>query len=129
MVEANWSSMGVFWSNVEVFVNFRCVAQSLAKLGWCVILACRSHERGIWVSREIKDDLEGNECGGSVELGPLLDLESMDSIRNFAKDIGTRPIHLLVNNAGVNYVEGMTAEGVPIVCQVNIWQAPNFLLV
>lgn len=97
----------------------RCVAQSLARLGWCVILACRSQERGRSVCKEIEEDLEGKECGGGVELGPVLDLKSLDSIRSFAKEIGNRPIHLLVNNAGVNYVEGMTDEGVPIVCQVS----------
>ena len=55
-------------------------------------------------------------------VGPPLDLASMDSVRRFAKawDAEGRPLHIMVNNAGTNYLnEEYTADGVTILAQVH----------
>lgn len=96
----------------------RCVAKSLAELGWCVILACRNLEKGKLVCEDVNKDLETNGLSGCAELGPRLDLASLASIRNFVQQFGTRPIKLLVNNAGTNNEDWVTSEGVPALSQV-----------
>ncbi len=56
-----------------------------------------------------------------VHMGPPLDLASLDSVRRFAAawDAAGRPLHILVNNAGANYVkEAYTADGVAVLAQV-----------
>jgi len=56
-----------------------------------------------------------------VEVGPELKLDDLASIRAFANSYRKqqRPLHVLVNNAGANYMsEGLTAEGVPLLTQV-----------
>ena len=58
-----------------------------------------------------------------VHVGPPLDLASLDSVRRFAAawDAEGRPLHILVNNAGANYVkEAYTADGVAILAQVRV---------
>ena len=56
-----------------------------------------------------------------IEVGHL-DLACPDSVRAFAEVFnahGTRPLHVLVNNAGANYLsDGATAAGVPDLVQV-----------
>ena len=56
-----------------------------------------------------------------VEVGPELRLDDLASIRAFANTYRKqqRTLHVLVNNAGANYMsEGLTAEGVPLLTQV-----------
>ena len=64
-----------------------------------------------------------------VEVGPELRLDDMASIRAFADTyrMQQRPLHVLINNAGANYVsEGVTANGIPLLTQV-IRQLPPLL--
>lgn len=63
-----------------------------------------------------------------VRVGPPLDLTSLDSVRRFAAawDAEQRPLHILVNNAGTNYIqEEYTPEGVAILAQVHSDSAPR----
>lgn len=56
-----------------------------------------------------------------MEVGPELRLDDAASIRAFADTYRKqqRPLHVLVNNAGANYIsDGVTADGVPLLTQV-----------
>ena len=59
----------------------------------------------------------------AVEVGPRLDLADAGSIRAFAATFRAqrRPLHVLVNNAGANYVsDALTPAGVPLLTQVPV---------
>ncbi|PNW76900.1 hypothetical protein CHLRE_11g480650v5 [Chlamydomonas reinhardtii] len=80
-------------------------AAALVRRGANVVLACRSAARG----EELKRRLEAAEAAAGrkqpqIEVR-LLDLASLDSVRAFAaawqQQDPQRPLHLLVNNAGV----------------------------
>ena len=75
------------------------IALDFARRGGRVILACRSESRGSAALNEIKQ-ITGNE---DVHLR-LVDVSSMDSVREFAKRIleEEKALHILVNNAGVS---------------------------
>ena len=68
-----------------------------------VILACRSVEKGNLLSKEIHQEAE--ESGGATPRVEViqLDLASLTSVRAFATSWKqtSRPIHVLVNNAGI----------------------------
>jgi NAD(P)-dependent dehydrogenase (short-subunit alcohol dehydrogenase family) len=70
----------------------------LARMGAHVILACRNIEKAEKARREIID-ASGNDL---VEVMQV-DLTSLDSVRNFAREFERRdlPLHVLVNNASV----------------------------
>jgi hypothetical protein len=56
-----------------------------------------------------------------VEVGPPLDLARPASVRAFARCLleAERPLHVLVNNAGANYLPNtLTTDGVPLLTQV-----------
>ena len=62
-----------------------------------------------------------------MEVGPPLDLESLVSVRSFAAawESSERPLHLLVNNAGANYMdEAYTPEGVARLAQASARTPP-----
>ncbi|XP_015814873.1 retinol dehydrogenase 11 isoform X2 [Nothobranchius furzeri] len=75
------------------------IALDFARRGARVILACRSESRGKAALDEIKQ-MTGNP---DVHLH-LVDLSSMDSVREFAKRIvkEEKVLHILVNNAAVS---------------------------
>lgn len=77
----------------------RVIALDLAQRGARVILACRSAARGSAVLKEIREKT-GNP---DVHLR-LVDLSSLDSVREFAKGIleEEKALHILVNNAGAS---------------------------
>lgn len=86
----------------------------LASRGYEVIVGCRDRELAFKVKREF------GELGTRVEVGPALDLTSLDSIRSFVTEFGDRPLSVLINNAGCNLkVEEYSKEGVPLTMQVN----------
>ncbi len=65
--------------------------------------------------------------GATVEVGPKLELAQPSSIRNFAAQYQRqkRPLHVLVNNAGANYLsEGVTEDGVSLLTQVTSIKPP-----
>ncbi|XP_029359167.1 retinol dehydrogenase 11 [Echeneis naucrates] len=75
------------------------IALDFARRGARVILACRSEARGTAAVKEIKE-----KSGNSDIHLRLVDLSSLDSVREFAKGIleEEKALHILVNNAGVS---------------------------
>jgi NAD(P)-dependent dehydrogenase (short-subunit alcohol dehydrogenase family) len=73
-------------------------ALKLARKGAQVVLACRDRQRG----DEALARLHADSPGTQIELA-ILDLASLSSVRDFAnKELGRqRPLHILINNAGV----------------------------
>lgn len=75
------------------------IALDLARRGARVILACRSAARGSAALREIRE-----KTGNPDVHMRLVDVSSLDSVREFAKGIleEEKALHILVNNAGVS---------------------------
>lgn len=75
------------------------IALDFARRGARVILACRSEARGKAALKEIRE-----KTGNSDVHLRLVDLSSMDSVKEFAKGIleEEKALHILVNNAGVS---------------------------
>jgi NAD(P)-dependent dehydrogenase (short-subunit alcohol dehydrogenase family) len=73
-------------------------ALKLARKGAQVVLACRDRQRG----EEALARLHADSPGTQTELA-ILDLASLSSVRDFAeKELARqRPLHILINNAGV----------------------------
>jgi NAD(P)-dependent dehydrogenase (short-subunit alcohol dehydrogenase family) len=73
-------------------------ALKLARKGAQVVLACRDRRRG----EDAIALLHADSPGAHTELA-ILDLASLSSVRDFAKKELTlhRPLHILINNAGV----------------------------
>jgi NAD(P)-dependent dehydrogenase (short-subunit alcohol dehydrogenase family) len=73
-------------------------ALKLARKGAEVVLACRDRRRG----EDALARVHADSPGAHVELATL-DLASLDSVRAFSEKVleQNRPLHLLVNNAGV----------------------------
>ncbi|KAI3424130.1 hypothetical protein D9Q98_009490 [Chlorella vulgaris] len=96
----------------------RETAAQLAAQGAHVVLACRN----LPLAEQVAADIRRQHLGATVEVGPQLDLASLESIRQFAaayKRSG-QPLHVLINNAGTNYQRPwQTPEGVGGLCQVN----------
>lgn len=96
-------------------------ARELAAQGMHCILACRSKAK----TQPVLDEIE--RAGGSAEFIPL-DLGDFASVRAAAKtflDSG-RPLHVLVNNAGLAGSRGKTASGFELTFGVN--HVGHFLL-
>jgi NAD(P)-dependent dehydrogenase (short-subunit alcohol dehydrogenase family) len=74
------------------------VALKLARKGAQVVLACRDQQRGEDALARLRADSPGTQ----TELA-ILDLASLSSMRDFAKKelAQQRPLHILINNAGV----------------------------
>lgn len=86
----------------------RATALDLASRGASVVLACRSEEK----ARDAIDELRA--ATGNEHLSFLaLDLASLAAVRRAADELlaTDRPIHLLVNNAGLAGQRGSTADG------------------
>lgn len=75
------------------------IALDLARRGARVILACRS---AVWGSAALKEIRE--KTGNPDVHLRLVDLSSLDSVREFAKGFleEEKALHILVNNAGVS---------------------------
>ena len=77
----------------------REATRQLAARGAQVVMACRNLEAAERVASEIRTQ----HPGASVEVGPCLDLSSLDSVREFAAAYKQRysgGLDVLVNNAG-----------------------------
>ena len=94
----------------------RAVASGLAERGATVVLACRSAEKTLPVVDEIVTET-GND---RVEFLPL-DLGDFASVRAAAATLLStdRPIHRLVNNAGVAGNRGLSKSGFEMTFGVN----------
>ena len=90
-------------------------AKALAKQNMRVIIGCRDRQKGEKVVQEITREVDGAD----IHLGPVLDLSQPESIRRFAKEY-TYPLHVLVNNAGMNKNTNDSYSGtIPEIIQVN----------
>jgi NAD(P)-dependent dehydrogenase (short-subunit alcohol dehydrogenase family) len=94
----------------------KVTALELARAGAQVYLACRSAEKTAPVVEEIRGATEATRA----EFIPL-DLASLASVRACAADFLARgrPLHILVNNAGVAGQRGLTADGFELTFGVN----------
>jgi retinol dehydrogenase 12 len=95
----------------------RVTAIELAKRGADVVLACRSEEK----TREVIDEIRGlTGREGSATFLPL-DLSSLESVEAAAKQfLATgKPLHGLINNAGLAGLRGTTKEGFELTFGVN----------
>lgn len=96
----------------------KAVALELARRGACVILACRSHQRGQQALAEIQAATKGTS---RVLLGEV-DMSSLTSIRSFVQWLLREhpEIHLLVNNAAVSGLPKiLTPEGLELTFATN----------
>ncbi|MDH6280900.1 SDR family NAD(P)-dependent oxidoreductase [Prescottella agglutinans] len=73
-------------------------ARALAAAGAAVVLAARDGDAAAGVADQIRETVPGAELSTVA-----LDLADLSSIRTAVEHIGTRPIDLLINNAGVMY--------------------------
>lgn len=92
----------------------RVTAESLAKRGARVILACRSEDK----TRPVLDAIRA--AGGKAEF-LALDLGDLDSVRRAAQTLLDRDetIDVLVNNAGLAGLRGSTAQGFEVAFGTN----------
>jgi retinol dehydrogenase 12 len=84
----------------------RATAEAMARRGAEVWLACRSEEK----TKPVLDGIRAS--GGTAELLQL-DLADLASVRDAARSFLAkgRPLHVLVNNAGLAAVPGTTKDG------------------
>lgn len=94
----------------------RVTALELARAGAHVILACRSADKAAPVVSEIR-----REIGADRVESISLDLGSLTSVRACAAEVlrSGRPLHLLINNAGLAGQRGLTADGFELAFGVN----------
>lgn len=94
----------------------KATAAALAAQGATVVLACRSEAK----ATPVVDELVRSTDNGSVEL-LTLDLADLASVRRAAGVFleRDRPLHLLVNNAGVCGQRGLTTDGFEVTFGVN----------
>jgi dehydrogenase/reductase SDR family protein 13 len=101
----------------------RVTARALATAGATVIFLCRSEEK----TRPVMAEIEKETGNAKLEFLPC-DLTSLSSVAAAADGImaSGRPISLLVNNAGVAGVRGITADGFELAFGTN--HLAHFLL-
>jgi NAD(P)-dependent dehydrogenase (short-subunit alcohol dehydrogenase family) len=94
----------------------KVTARELAKRGARVILACRSAEKTEPVINEI-----AKATGNSQVEFAALDLGDLASVRKCAQGLIARdkPIHVLINNAGLAGTRGTTTDGFELAFGVN----------
>src|SRR5262245_37527212 len=92
----------------------RVTAETLARRGGKVFLACRSEDK----TRPVLDAIRA--AGGEAEF-LALDLGSLASVRASAKAFLDRgePLHVLINNAGLAGVRGLTKDGFELIFGTN----------
>jgi len=83
-------------------LGYETARQVALKGNYRIILGCRSKERGQAAVDKIQKELDNKKISSVVELG-IMDLESLDSVHNFAIQFKARnlPLNILVLNAGV----------------------------
>ena len=94
----------------------KATALALAQQGWRVYVASRSTEKGEAAVASIKAS-----AGSSTVFFLPLDLADLSSVRSRAEAFLAReePLHVLVNNAGVAGVRGLTKQGFELMFGVN----------
>jgi retinol dehydrogenase 12 len=94
----------------------RAVAIELARAGLAVVLAGRHRERNAAAAREVR------AAGGHEDVHTIdLDLASLASVRAAAAAFLAlgRPLHVLIANAGLAGVRGLTEDGFELTFAVN----------
>src|SRR5688500_12008725 len=83
-------------------------ARALSTRGAALTLACRSAAK----TRLVIDELRASSGDAAIDFVEL-DLASLASVRRAADEVlaSGRPIHVLINNAGVGGQRGITADG------------------
>ena len=90
-------------------------ALGLAAAGSTVVLAVRDQARGDAAAARIQAS-----CPGATVSVELVELGSLVSVAAFARRAGVEPVHLLVNNAGINAgPDERSAEGFDLTVAVN----------
>lgn len=94
----------------------RVTALELARAGFEVVLACRSVAK----AQRVADEIQATVAGARTRV-LALDLADLDSVRACAQGfLGLgRPLHLLVNNAGLAAAGGLTRQGFEIAFGTN----------
>ena len=92
----------------------KVTAKELARRGGDVVLASRSEEK----TRPVVDEIVA--AGGKAEFSAL-DLADLSSIRSAAeRELGNdRPLHVLINNAGLAGLRGTTKDGFELTVGTN----------
>lgn len=99
----------------------RVTAERLAEAGAHLFLACRSEQKARRVIDEIKESCrQKGYPNESIEFLKL-DLGSFESVRACAAEFLARalPLHVLINNAGVGGIRGLTQDGFELHFGVN----------
>lgn len=84
-------------------------AETLARMGARVVLACRTVNRGRALVDAWNADAKAEGASSPLDCDVVhLDLDSLDSVRAFCRDFNARgePLHCLINNAGVFDMSG-----------------------
>ncbi len=94
----------------------KVTALELARAGARVVLACRSREKAEAAMADIRAHVPEAELTFA-----RLDLASLASVRECADDLlaNDQPIHVLVNNAGLAGVRGLTEDGFELIFGIN----------
>ena len=94
----------------------KATAEALARQGWRVYVASRSRDKGEAAVASIKA-----AAGSDSVFFLALDLADLSSVRSCAEAFLARgePLHVLVNNAGVAGVRGLTKQGFELIFGVN----------
>lgn len=95
-------------------------ARELARRGAHVVLACRSESRTQPVLDQIEADRRLDQGPGRADW-LALDLADLDSVRRCAAAFLARdqPLHVLIHNAGVAGVRGLSASGFELAFGIN----------
>ena len=94
----------------------RCTALELARNGAHVFIACRSKDK----AQTVIDEFSTFPMIGKIEYISL-DLSDFASIRECAKTFISKelPLHILINNAGIAGIRGLTHQGFEMTMGVN----------
>lgn len=94
------------------------IAKDFARRGAKVIIACPFENEGLDAQKLIKE-----ETGNNQVIFKRLNLESLESTRNFAQDILRTEdrLDVLVNNAGVGAFASLTPDGLLNTMQINYY--------
>jgi NAD(P)-dependent dehydrogenase (short-subunit alcohol dehydrogenase family) len=97
-------------------------ARALSQAGAAVVIAVRRPEMGEQAVRQINQSAKGAPATAAA-----LDLADLASVRRFAEAWGDRPLHMLINNAGVMACpQSYTADDLEM--QIGVNHFGHFLL-
>lgn len=71
------------------------ISRALASMGATVVLACRNEGKAQSARKDILENSQGHILPNQVEV-MVLDCEDLDSVRQFVKEWGKRPLDILI---------------------------------